>query len=595
MKEAQGWHSTPVGRAVRFLGSIQLAVPVLVLVALALAWGTYLESTQGTKVSRATVYGAWWFVGLMGLICVSLVFAVVTRYPWRRKHVGFITVHAGLIILIVGGFWSLFGRLEGHVTLEEGTASNVLEVDEDVIELAEFQAGHRHVIGTIPAPRAPGPLLVGGVRLEVTAIWRNTANETYVADDGPSAFRAVEVSLTPGATSGDWVGDEAMSGGAATIAGWSVRVLADGAAWTPPRAALPESPGFAFSVGSQRYALGEAGSEAVPGWRVVSVQRFERATVSGGQISEGAGPENPAVEVVIGDGAGTTERHTAFQNFPGMVMSRRVEGEGASGAALAYAAARAANEELVVYGPASAPKVGYVGADGLGREIAAPEKFPAEIEVGGRRVTLLRQFTRARVASRMIEAPVAGDRRPALVFKPEGSQDVVAVAWKDQQPLPTPGRNILIGYGPRSVELPFTIRLNDFRKMDYPGTAMAMAYESEVVITSAERGDEPFLVHMNSPYEHAPWKVYQSGFVGETVSVLSVMRDPGLGTTYLGSVVLCVGIFLTFFSRSLSWGHPGIPAPAFEKERTHEGDANVAGGPGADARGVAGEPARVGG
>ncbi len=103
-----------------------MAVPVLGLVALALAWGTYLESTQGTKVSRATVYGAWWFVGLMGLICVSLVFAVVTRYPWRRKHVGFITVHAGLIILIVGGFWSLVGRLEGHVTLEEGTASNVL-------------------------------------------------------------------------------------------------------------------------------------------------------------------------------------------------------------------------------------------------------------------------------------------------------------------------------------------------------------------------------------------------------------------------------------------------------------------------------------
>ncbi|MCE7972769.1 MAG: hypothetical protein DYG92_00360 [Leptolyngbya sp. PLA1] len=566
----------------------------MVLVASALAWGTYLESTQGAKVSRATVYGSWWFVGLMGLICVSLVFAVITRYPWRRKHVGFITVHAGLIILIIGGFWSLFGRLEGHVTIEEGTASNVLEVDEDVIEVAEFQAGHRHVVATLPAPTRPGTVVVDGMRLEVTAIWKNTASETYVADDGPSAFRAVEVSMTPGATSGDWVGDESRSGGAATLSGLAVRVLADGAGWTPPQTAAPESPGFVFTVGSQRYPLGEVGSEAAPGWRVVSVQRFQKATVAGGQISEGAGPENPAVEVVIGDGAGTTERHTAFQNFPGMVMSRRIEGEGASGATLAYAAARQAREELVIYGPTAAPKVGYVGTDGVGREIASPERFPVEVQAGDRRVTLLRQFTRARVASKIVEAPVAGDRRPAVVLRPEGGGEAIAVAWKDQRPLPVTGRNVLIGYGPRSVELPFTIRLNDFRKMDYPGTAMAMAYESDVVISSAERGEEPFLVHMNSPYEHAPWKVYQSGFVGETVSVLSVMRDPGLGTTYLGSVVLCVGIFLTFFSRSLSWGHPGIPAPAFEKERTHEGDANVAVRPHPDARGAAGEPAGVG-
>lgn len=580
---------------VRFLGSIQLAVPVLVLVAVALAWGTYLESTQGVKVSRATVYGSWWFVGLMALICVSLVFAVVTRYPWRRKHVGFITVHAGLIILIVGGFWSLFGRLEGHVTLEEGTSSNVLEVDEDVIELAEFQAGHRRVIATVAAPTGPGAVDAGGIRLEVTAIWRNTASETYVADDGPAAFRAVEVTLTPGATNGDWVGDEARSGGAALIGGLAIRVLADGMEWTPPETAATESSGFAFTAGSSRYALGESGAEAAPGWRVVSVKRFERATVSGGQVSEGAGPENPAVEVVIADGAGTTERHTAFQNFPAMVMNRRLEGEGSSGATLAYQSARQAREELVVFGPASAPRVGYVGPDGLGRELAAPGSFPAEMLAGEKRVTLLRQFTRARVASRLVEAPVAGDRRPAIVFGVGAGGEPLAVAWRDQKPLPLDGRNILVGYGPRSVELPFTIRLNDFRKMDYPGTAMAMAYESDVVISSAERGEEPFLVHMNSPYEHAPWKVYQSGFVGETVTVLSVMRDPGLGTTYLGSVVLCVGIFLTFFSRSLSWGHPGIPAPAFEKERTHEGEANVDPGPAAGAGGAAREPAGVGG
>jgi hypothetical protein len=105
---------------------------------------------------------------------------------------------------------------------------------------------------------------------------------------------------------------------------------------------------------------------------------------------------------------------------------------------------------------------------------------------------------------------------------------------------------------------------------------MAMAYESDVVVSQPGQPDLPYLIHMNTPFAHAPWKVYQSGFVGEKISVFSVMRDPGLPLTYLGSIVLCVGIFVTFFSRSLSRGHPGIPAPFESSERKVQHAPNTA-------------------
>jgi hypothetical protein len=54
--------------------------------------------------------------------------------------------------------------------------------------------------------------------------------------------------------------------------------------------------------------------------------------------------------------------------------------------------------------------------------------------------------------------------------------------------------------------------------------------------------------------------------MGERTSIFSVMRDPGLLLTYIASVVLCVGVMITFYSRSLSWGHPGIPIRPEEKE-----------------------------
>jgi hypothetical protein len=91
MKRSHAWHHTAFGNVACWLGSIQFAVPILIFVAVALGWGTYLESTQSARVAKSVVYGSMWFLILMGLVCVSLIFAVVTRYPWKRKHVGFIT------------------------------------------------------------------------------------------------------------------------------------------------------------------------------------------------------------------------------------------------------------------------------------------------------------------------------------------------------------------------------------------------------------------------------------------------------------------------------------------------------------------------
>ncbi|MBM4107563.1 MAG: cytochrome c biogenesis protein ResB [Phycisphaerae bacterium] len=572
MRPILDWHRTTLGRIVLFLGSVQFAVPVLFLVAAAMAWATYIESTQNAKAAKATVYASGWFIALMGLICVSLVFAVITRFPWKRRHVGFITVHAGLVVLIAGGFWSLFTRVEGHLTLEEGKAGDVMEVDREIVELVEFNAGRATTLATRPAPTRVAPVTLGSVTVRVVDLWPNTREEQFVSDDGPAPFRAVEIATAPNAASGDWIGDEARSGGPATVGGLTVRVLRDGSTWEPPPPppAAGES-GFHFLLDGTRHSLGAVGDEAIPGWRIVALESFTHAMVSGGRITErGEGQSNPAVDVTISNGRGTSERHTAFLNFPDMIMMRKVEGEEASGARLTAAAAAAASTEtLIVFGPVDAPRLGYVGPDGAGRELTPPASFPAVVDLGARRITLLNHASRARVASRFTRAPTARDRRPAIIVELEGASTPIVVPWKGAEPVPVQGRNLALRYGPRLVRLPFTVHLKDFRKSDYPGTQMAMAYESDVTVTTPQVSDEAHTISMNEPYAYAPWKVYQSGFIGEKVSVFSIMKDPGLPMTYAGSIILCVGIFITFFSRTLSWGHPGIPAAPPVKEVSH--------------------------
>ena len=163
--------------------------------------------------------------------------------------------------------------------------------------------------------------------------------------------------------------------------------------------------------------------------------------------------------------------------------------------------------------------------------------------------------THARQTTRFVEIAPADQFRPAIVVSINGSEPE-PLAWKSS--LMVPGGAAFLRFGPRRVELPFELTLVDFRKTDYPGTMMAMAYESDVVIHSPEHDGHEMTIFMNNPFAFEDWKVYQSGFLGDTVSIFSVMRDPGIPLTYLGCTVLCVGILITFYFRAFSYGHPGI-------------------------------------
>jgi hypothetical protein len=554
MKAHLDWHRTAMGRALLFVGGLRLAVPTMVLVAGAMVWGTYIDSTQGAKAAARIVYGSGWFIALMALICLSLIAAVITRYPWQRRHIGFITVHTGLIVLIVGSFWSLFGRLEGQIRLQEGQTASAIEMDSHRVEFLRPGPGGPRVIAEASAEEhVTGALDLDGVRVEIVDRWGNCTQVPFMANDAPSPMRAFEIAFGP--SEGVWIGESARSGGPAFMGGLTVEVLGAGMEWTEPEAGEPAG-GYRFESAGHTHALGAAGDEAVPGWTIERIDHFASALVVAGGLSENPdGGDNPAVDVVISDGRGTRERHTAFMKFPDMVLKRTLEGTGASGAELRWGGGGGGGERLVLYGPDGALRAAHVSASGEIERYEHGGSFPWAIEINGRFVRVLDHRTHARQTTRFEEAPPAEQFRPAIVVRVNGSEPE-PLAWKSS--LMVPGTDGFLRFGPRRVELPFEVRLVEFRKTDYPGTMMAMAYESDVVIDSPEHDDHAMTIYMNNPFAYDDWKVYQSGFLGDNISIFSVMRDPGLPLTYLGCAVLCTGILVTFYFRAFSYGHPGI-------------------------------------
>jgi hypothetical protein len=86
------------------------------------AYGTIMESQFDARVARYYVYDAPWFTVWLFMLCVNLAAAALSRWPWQKRHTGFIVVHAGIIILVVGSWIGQKFGIEGSMTLRVGDA-----------------------------------------------------------------------------------------------------------------------------------------------------------------------------------------------------------------------------------------------------------------------------------------------------------------------------------------------------------------------------------------------------------------------------------------------------------------------------------------
>lgn len=110
------------------------------------------------------------------------------------------------------------------------------------------------------------------------------------------------------------------------------------------------------------------------------------------------------------------------------------------------------------------------------------------------------------------------------------------------------GLNIMIGFGPKIYNTPFSLKLDDFIMETYPGSSSPSAYESHIKIID-EGKQTPFKIYMNHVLNHKGYRFFQSSFDPDRMgTVLSVNHDY-LGTliSYIGYTFLFGGMFFMFF------------------------------------------------
>lgn len=100
------------------------------------------------------------------------------------------------------------------------------------------------------------------------------------------------------------------------------------------------------------------------------------------------------------------------------------------------------------------------------------------------------------------------------------------------------------------IELPFTIRLNDFNLVRYPGSRSPSSFESELTIFS-EKGNRDERIYMNKVIYEQGYRLYQSSYDGDEHGTILTVNDdmPGTIVTYTGYFLLFMGMIVLFFDK----------------------------------------------
>ena len=109
---------------------------------------------------------------------------------------------------------------------------------------------------------------------------------------------------------------------------------------------------------------------------------------------------------------------------------------------------------------------------------------------------------------------------------------------------------VTLAYGSKVIDLPFSIKLNDFQLDRYPGSMAPSSYASEVTVMKENGKTYDYRIFMNRTMNEGNFLFFQSSyFPDESGTVLSVNNDPGKWPTYLGYFLLTLGLLLNFFDK----------------------------------------------
>ncbi|MBW2578447.1 MAG: cytochrome c biogenesis protein CcsA [Deltaproteobacteria bacterium] len=567
---------SPLIRFLQFLGKVKFTTFLLLGGAVIMTVGTIIESRGSREIAFDAVYGTAWFDLFLFLIGINLIIAVVNRIPIQRAQWPFVLTHFSIVILLLGAWISRTYGFEGRMFIYEGSQESRIFLDGSQIQVRWTPSSGGEVVD-VTFPLSKQDPLAKRVLREEGENGPGVRIAEYIPD-GVTQFELRESSAgdPPGVeltvTSGErqlqqWLiaGDPNFGRRDLTSVEIDFRQLessADRRTLIGAGATLRITP----RDGSEAVQIplpAKVGAEVSIGPELVAhVQTyFENALVVDGKPTEGAnGTSNPAAIVEIRSENGS-ETHTLFGRQPELssVTGRRSKQPLVETVQLGLPKLPAKPRISVLLGPGG--ELYLQASNPGGVSPAIPVTLGQSVSLAGYRLRVDRLVANARSEHGAVPASPgrAGDgeyvRLEASVNGARQSLWLKNTGSFRETNLNGSG-TFAAAFGPQMRDVPFSIALEEFELVNYPGSTRPSEYRSRVEVDPTASGlpVHDAVVSMNKPLDVADFRLFQSSYKlgeagGPDATIFSVAYDPGVPIVYTSFLLLIVGI---------AWGLRGV-------------------------------------
>lgn len=594
-------------KSFQIFSSLKLAVILLLCLAAALAAGTIQESLHDMKVARDAVYHSGWFALLLFLLAVNVGCAALSRYPWKRRHTGFVITHAGIILILLGSLITMAFGKNGQMALGVGETSDLVLMDNQFLGVQIPGNGIDALFPINPRknkkrvlPLAPWSPV--GVKIQ-KVIPKAKASPLIKEEEGGSP--GVEIRL---------------SGAMGEIHEWLV--LGD-----PMRERLKLGPAEVLLLAANseeelEFLMNETDENVLAGTLTLVHEKKETVCplpIAVDQVKEISGtplslkvlkyfkdagvtkdgfveksqlPNNPALTLEVRSGD-KTELHTVLARYPELPSLHGEKKKGQFDLHFFYQPfylpASDRNALWLILGPQGRLYYRLKSQGEFSQK--GPLYRSNEYRTGWMDfIFSIENYKDSIIVEREYEPVPASETKeeiPSAVQLELDRGDEKKSVWLElgeKRKITLGDATVSLNYMLDREFLPFSMKLLEFNIGRYEGTRNPMSFESLVEVNDFHK-KKTFtqLINMNHPLKYGGYKFYQAGFQEEgsvpTMSVFAVGKDPGIPVKYSGSIILVLGISIMFFLKK--WFDPqpkkvvevqkarvpsGLPEPELQEE-----------------------------
>jgi len=556
---------------IRWLGSLSFTVVICVLLIILLIVSTMMEAKLGTDAVQKMFYQTRWFDLLLSLFWINIFCSTALRFPFQRGHIGFIITHIGILALLMGALMSRIGSIEGRMLLFEGETSRSISTGGYHLSVKGPAGAKQTFVLSKNDQRIPADLK--DVQLRIGTIIEHAAEEEAVADGGTDhpLNHAVRVNLESAAMgmrqNFRLIEHSPVNPDAdAMIMGPAHFLLKPG---TPP-AAKVERPTLTIKEDQGREALTLAVDEpqTMPmfigdtGLRIENLLYYPQAAVAGRELVNGpeGTPENPAVAFDIVDANGIRQHVIKFALFPDFESMHPKDGAVSFPVSAVFQSpARRASEGgmsalTFYYWPDG--RWTYEATVKSGGTQSGDLKTGVKIPLDWADMTfdVSEILDHAAVTTNLVESKDSktGPFAAELIVTDKGRDYSQWLTESQNVRFTVDGGDYRFAILPNTADVPFALTLNDFQKIDYPGTMAAASYESGVTLEDVDEDTTiKQVIRMNEPLDYKGYRIFQSSYIEDNgrgeASIFTVAKNPGIPLIYLGSCIIFIGAAYQFY------------------------------------------------